>query len=183
MNFIDESTRITGIKIVKLQSYADDRGRFMETFRKEWFPQRRWNVVQCNRSDSKKGVLRGLHYHLKQADYWYVLKGRLRAGLVDLRPFSETFLNHETIEMGEENEVGLLIPEGIAHGFIALTDVILTYVVDRYFSYGDDEFGVAWNDPLFDIKWGIKDPIVSQRDQSNRRFQDIPKSELPKMAI
>ena len=134
MKYIEDSTQITGVKIVHLETYADDRGRFMETFRKEWFPQRSWNMVQCNRSDSKSGVLRGLHYHHNQADYWYVLRGRLRAGLVDLRSDSQTYLNSETIEMGEENEIGILIPEGIDHGFIALTDVTLTYIVDNYFT-------------------------------------------------
>jgi dTDP-4-dehydrorhamnose 3,5-epimerase len=56
----------------------------METFRKVWFPQRSWDIVQTNRSDSKAGVLRGLHYHHEQVDYWIVLRGRIRVGLADL---------------------------------------------------------------------------------------------------
>ena len=57
----------------------------METFRVEWFPQVNWDRMQSNRSDSKAGVLRGLHYHFKQIDYWYATRGNIRVGLVDLR--------------------------------------------------------------------------------------------------
>ena len=83
--------------------------------------------MQCNRSDSKPGVLKGLHYHHNQIDYWYVPIGRPRAALVDIRQHSPTYLNTYMVEMGEENEIGLYIPSGVAHGFIALTDVTLTY--------------------------------------------------------
>ena len=180
MDFIQDSENIAGVKIVHLKSFSDARGRFMETFRKEWFPTRSWNIFQCNRSDSKRGVLRGLHYHHHQIDYWYVPNGRLRAGLVDIRPDSDTFLKTEMIEMGDRNEVGLFIPIGVAHGFVALSDVTLTYIVDNYFNGGVDENGVAWNDPQFQLDWGIDDPIISDRDLQNKLLKDIPSSELPK---
>ena len=77
---IRESAVIAGVQIVELRPFSDPRGRFIETFRKEWFPQRSWDVIQTNRSDSKANVLRGLHYHYEQVDYWYVANGRLRAG-------------------------------------------------------------------------------------------------------
>ncbi len=181
MGMIEESKNIAGVQVVHLESYSDYRGRFLETFRKEWFPQRTWNNLQSNRSDSKKGVLRGLHYHHHQVDYWYVPKGRLRAGLVDIRTDSETFLNSETFEMGEEHEIGLFIPSGVAHGFIALSDVTLTYIVDCYFNGGVDENGVAWNDPQLRLDWGVANPIVSERDVQNKLLKDIPKSDLPMM--
>ena len=79
---------IHGVLTVPLQAFGDDRGRFMETFRKEWFPQVNWDRMQSNRSDSKAGVLRGLHYHFKQIDYWYTTSGNIRIGLVDLRKSS-----------------------------------------------------------------------------------------------
>jgi dTDP-4-dehydrorhamnose 3,5-epimerase len=97
---MEESRLISGVYLVSLQAYTDDRGRFMETFRKEWFPQREWSNVQSNRSDSKSGVLRGLHYHHHQVDYWYVVSGKIRAALVDLRPSSPTRLATQTIDMG-----------------------------------------------------------------------------------
>lgn len=179
MSNIQESTIIKDVQIAHLKPFGDERGRFMETFRKEWFPQRSWEIIQTNRSDSKAGVLRGLHYHFQQVDYWYVISGKIRAGLVDLRPHSSTFGRAQTLEMGEENQVGVFIPIGVAHGFVALTDVTLIYVVDNYYN-GADEFGVAWNDPEVAIPWGVESPLLSPRDAVNPHLRDIPPDKLPK---
>jgi dTDP-4-dehydrorhamnose 3,5-epimerase len=176
---IRASEKIEGVYIVELQAYADERGRFMETFRKEWFPQRTWKSVQNNRSDSRADVLRGLHYHFHQVDYWYVMKGKIRAGLLDIRPDSPTFRAAETVEMGEENNIGLFIPIGVAHGFLALSEVTLTYVVDNYYD-SSDEYGVAWNDPDVAMPWGAAEPIVSDRDKKNPRLSAIPLDSLPR---
>ncbi|MCA9996887.1 MAG: dTDP-4-dehydrorhamnose 3,5-epimerase family protein [Anaerolineales bacterium] len=180
MTQIEESTTIGGVYFARLRTFGDERGRFTETFRKEWFPQRSWNIVQMNRSDSQAGVLRGLHFHHKQVDYWYVLAGRIRAGLVDLRPHSPTYRATQTVEMGEENNVGLFIPLGVAHGFVALTAVTLTYIVDNYYD-GNDEFGIAWNDPALNLDWQITTPpILSGRDAANPLLADIPPNSLPR---
>ena len=179
MPLIRESEHIAGVYIVELRSHGDERGRFMETFRKEWFPQRTWESVQGNRSDSKAGVLRGLHYHCHQVDYWYVVKGELRAGLADLRPDSPTCHASTTVEMGGPHQVGLFIPIGVAHGFAALGDVTLTYIVDNYYD-SSDEHGVAWNDPTFNLNWGIANPILSPRDAGNPYLADIPAVQLPR---
>lgn len=176
---IEELKAISGAQLVHLRAFADDRGRFLETFRKEWFPQRSWDIVQCNRSDSKANVLRGLHYHHHQVDYWYVPSGRIRAALVDIRPSSPTYLCSHTVEMGEEHELGLFIPCGVAHGFVALTDVTLIYTVDNYYNDGRDENGVAWNDPTFGLAWGVSDPLISARDAANPLLRDIPQAALP----
>jgi dTDP-4-dehydrorhamnose 3,5-epimerase len=175
---IEESSLIKDVQIVTLKPFGDERGRFMETFRKEWFPQRSWEIIQTNRSDSKAGVLRGLHYHFKQVDYWYVVNGKIRAGLVDIRPGSPTYRAAQTLEMGEENQVGLFVPIGVAHGFVALTEATLTYIVDNYYdSY--DEFGVAWNDPDIAMPWGVESPLVSARDMENPRLKNILPENLP----
>lgn len=176
---IAESNLIKDVQIATLQPFGDERGRFMETFRKAWFPQRSWEIIQTNRSDSKAGVLRGLHYHFKQVDYWYVVNGKIRAGLVDIRPGSPTFGAAQTIEMGEENQVGLFVPIGVAHGFVTLTDATLTYIVDNYYD-SRDEFGVAWNDPDIAMPWGVESPLVSARDAENPRLRDIPPENMPK---
>src|SRR5690606_17249652 len=138
----------------------------IETFRKEWFPERAWERVQTNRSDSKAGVLRGLHYHHRQVDYWYVPFGRIRVGLADLRPSSPTYLQSAVLELGDHNPVGLFIPIGVAHGFAALTDATLTYLVDNYYD-NSDENGVAWDDPQLRVPWDIAAPVLSQRDLAN----------------
>ncbi len=176
---IKESTLIKDVQIVTLQPFADERGRFMETFRKEWFPQRSWEIIQSNRSDSKVGVLRGLHYHFNQIDYWYVVNGKIRAGLADLRPHSPTYGATQVVEMGEENNIGIFIPIGVAHGFVTLTDATLTYIVDNYYN-GADEYGVAWNDPELAVPWGVETPLVSGRDAANPLLRDIPADNLPK---
>lgn len=178
MTEITESKRIRGVKFVHLKAFADERGRFLETFRKDWFPERSWEIFQTNRSDSRAGVLRGLHYHFHQVDYWYVPHGRVRVGLADLRRESPSFGASEVIEIGEGNEVGVFIPTGVAHGFYALTDATLTYLVDNYYD-GTDEFGVAWNDPTLAVPWDAAAPLLSGRDRANPRFDAIPTEHRP----
>jgi len=170
---IQESPLIKGVQIVSLRAFEDERGRFIETFRKEWFPSRKWENVQSNRSDSRQNVLRGLHYHCQQVDYWYVPAGMIRAGLVDLRPNSSTYMATQTVEMGDENQVGLFIPVGVAHGFLALTNCTLMYIVDNYYD-STDEYGLLWNDSQVNLNWGIDNPILSERDLSNPRLENIP---------
>ncbi len=179
MPHIQESTIIKDVQIVILKPFPDERGRFMETFRKEWFPQRSWEIIQVNRSDSKTGVLRGLHYHFHQVDYWYLVAGKIRAGLYDVRAGSPTYGAAQTIEMDEDNPIGIFIPVGVAHGFVTLTQATLTYVVDNYYD-GEDEHGVAWNDPDIAMPWGVEYPLISPRDVVNPFLKDIPPHELPR---
>lgn len=169
---IISSSKIVGVKFVKLQPFGDERGRFMETFRTEWFPERSWGIIQTNRSDSAKDVLRGLHYHRKQVDYWTVIRGTIRVGLADVRKDSDTYKAVEAINIGDDNLMGVFIPIGIAHGFLGLTDATLMYIVDNYYD-GGDEFGVAWNDPDLAIDWGVDNPILSGRDQKNPYLKEI----------
>ena len=176
---IVESKTISGVFIANLTIHGDGRGSFRETFRKSWFPQRSWDNFQSNCSQSKAGVLRGLHYHFHQVDYWYVPRGTIRAALFDMRPNSPTYMATQTVDMGEENDIGLFIPVGVAHGFATLTDATLMYIVDNYFD-GSDEYGVAWNDPALGIDWGLTDPVVSGRDQQNALYADVSAENLPK---
>jgi dTDP-4-dehydrorhamnose 3,5-epimerase len=175
---IVESDVIAGLKFARLQVWADDRGRFVETFRKEWFPERSWDIVQTNCSYSQARVLRGLHYHHRQVDYWSVARGIVRVALVDLRRSSPSHGASQLVEIGDENPLGLFIPAGIAHGFLALTDTILTYLVDNYYN-GSDEYGVLWNDPALGIDWGVSNPRLSDRDLQNSLLRDIPAHQLP----
>lgn len=171
---------IDGVFVAPIKAYEDERGAFMETFRREWFPWVNWDRIQSNCSISKAGVLRGLHYHHHQIDYWMVMRGTVRVGMVDLRPSSPTYMETHVLELGDPNIAGLFIPEGVAHGFYAVTDVVLTYLVNNYYDGGRDENGVAWNDPDIGINWGIDNPIVSPRDAGNRLLRDIPEDQLPR---
>ena len=171
---------IRDVMTVALSAFGDERGRFMETFRVEWFPGVNWDRLQNNRSDSKAGVLRGLHYHFKQVDYWFSARGAIRVGLVDLRLSSPTYLASATIDIGEAKPLGIFIPEGVAHGFAALSDCTLMYIVNNYYDGGGDEYGIAWDDPQVGIDWGIQDPHLSDRDRSNPLIADLPADAQPR---
>ena len=176
---IHESPLIADVFIAELQSFGDDRGIFAETFRRSWFPQRTWERMQTNRSISRPGVLRGLHYHFFQVDYWCVMSGQIRAVLLDIRPDSPTYGASQAVDMGDEQLRGLFIPVGVAHGFAALTPVVLTYIVDNYYD-SRDEHGVAWNDPHVTVDWGIAEPLLSARDEANPLLDDIDDARKPR---
>ncbi|MCY4024485.1 MAG: dTDP-4-dehydrorhamnose 3,5-epimerase [Anaerolineaceae bacterium] len=177
-SFLRESERIAGVRMVDLRAFSDERGRFMETFRREWFPQVNWDRLQMNRSDSRQQVLRGLHWHRRQVDYWVVTRGLIRAVLVDLRRSSPTWRRVERVEMGAESGPGLFIPEGVAHGFLALDDSTLTYVVNNYYDNSDEQ-GLAWDDPQLNIPWGTEEPQLSVRDRSNPTLAELEVAGLP----
>jgi dTDP-4-dehydrorhamnose 3,5-epimerase len=156
---------IQGVFVVEPQVFGDDRGRFVETYRREWVPGAR-EMLQANRADRRAGALVGLHYHLHQADYWYVPFGTARMVLHDLRRGGPTEGGTFSVDLSGDNHLGVFIPPGVAHGFAALTDMTITYLVDGYYNPAD-ELGVAWNDPDIGADWGVSDPVLSERDQRN----------------
>ena len=164
-------TDIPGVTVTPLESFADERGSLSEIARAHEI-----DVVfaQANHSHSRAGVLRGLHYHRKQTDLWYLVTGRAQVCLVDLRaregdPRVATFV----IDGALPSRV--VIPPGVAHGYLALTDIDILYLTDQEWD-PDDEHGLAWNDPTLGIDWAIADPSLSERDRSNPRFnwRDVP---------
>ena len=174
---VQQSTVIRGVYVVQPVVHGDERGYFVETYRREWFPQGR-EMIQGNRGDRQAGAIVGLHYHLHQADYWYVPIGRAQVVLHDLRRGSPTEGATLCVEIGARAEIGVFIPPGVAHGFAALTDATITYLVDQYYNDAD-ELGVAWDDPDIGADWGLTDPVVSKRDQSNPRRADLPVDRTP----
>ncbi|HEX3540208.1 MAG TPA: dTDP-4-dehydrorhamnose 3,5-epimerase [Acidimicrobiales bacterium] len=178
---IEQSDVITGVWIVEPDAHGDERGRFIETYRRSWFPEGR-EMIQGNRSDKQAGAVVGLHYHLHQADYWLVPKGTARVVLHDLRQKSETEGATLVLEIGEADSRGVFIPPGVAHGFAAVTDMMITYLVDSYYN-PDDELGVAWDDPDIAADWGVISPVLSTRDQNNPRRKEIPPALLPNLEL
>ncbi|MGQ0743310.1 MAG: dTDP-4-dehydrorhamnose 3,5-epimerase family protein [Acidimicrobiales bacterium] len=174
---VTESEVVAGVFIVAPASFGDSRGRFVETYRRSWFPAGR-EMLQGNRSDKAAGALVGLHYHLHQADYWYFTRGAARVVLHDLREGSGTDGATLNLDMGDEDGRGVFIPPGVAHGFAALTDLTITYLVDSYYNPAD-ELGVAWDDPAIAADWGLADPVLSARDQTNPRRSEIPAGRRP----
>jgi dTDP-4-dehydrorhamnose 3,5-epimerase len=175
------SSVIADVVVVRPDVHGDDRGRFVETYRRQWLPLGR-EMVQGNRSEKQAGAVVGLHYHLHQADYWYVLRGTARVVLHDLREGSATDRATETLDLSGSEDVGLFIPPGVAHGFAALSDVLLWYLVDGYYNPAD-ELGLAWDDPVVGADWGIDRPVLSARDQANPRRDDIPPARRPAVGL
>lgn len=152
-------SRIDGVVVTPIERHEDERGYFSEIAR---FGEYR----QANHSRSRRGVLRGLHYHLTQADLWYVVSGTAQVALADLRGAEPVV---ETLTVGESTACTIYVPPRVAHGFLALTDVDLVYLVTQEYD-ASDEHGVAWDDPTLAIPWALTDPILSERDRANPRL-------------
>jgi dTDP-4-dehydrorhamnose 3,5-epimerase len=163
---LEEVSGIPGALLGEPQVHQDARGSFLEIFRENLLGVK---FVQANHSRSKKGVLRGLHYHRRQADAWYVMSGKAQAMLADVRKPPGTPAVASIDLSGGKPRV-LYIPPGVAHGFLALTNVDLVYWVTHYYD-STDEFGIAWDDPTLNAPWKIDDPILSERDKANPKLE------------
>ena len=181
MPAIEASTVIDGVVVVTPDAHGDERGVFVETYRRSWFAYGR-EMIQGNRSDKQAGAVVGLHYHLHQADYWYVTRGTARVVLHDLRDGSPTDGSTLILEIGDGDGRGVFIPPGVAHGFASLTDLTLTYLVDQYYNPAD-ELGVAWDDPDIGADWGVTTPVLSTRDQKNPRRAELEPSLRPRWSL
>lgn len=176
MAVVRPSDLIEGVYIVEPVVHGDDRGIFVETYRRDWIPGAR-EMIQANRGDRQAGAVVGLHYHLHQADYWYVPFGTCRVVLHDLREGGATDGATQVVDIGRRpdgshDHTGVYIPPGVAHGFAALSDMTITYLVDGYYNPAD-ELGVLWDDPAIGADWGVVEPILSRRDQANPRRDEI----------
>ena len=178
---ITPSATIQDVIVVEPDVHGDQRGRFVETYRRQWLPLGR-EMVQANRSEKEAGAVVGLHYHLHQADYWYMLRGRARVVLHDLREGSPTDGATQVLDLSGDEDRGLFIPPGVAHGFAALTDLLLWYLVDGYYNPAD-ELGLAWDDPDVGADWGVASPVLSARDQANPRRGDLPAAVRPRFGL
>ena len=151
---------IDGLLRLPLRRFEDSRGWFMELARSSALPQ---PIAQTNLSYSRRGVLRGLHYHERgQDDLFVCLQGMVRVVVLD-RDTGETF----TEDIGDENPAGIYVPGVHAHGYEALTDALFCYLVtEEYDPAHPDEQGVPWNDPRVVHLWSTRSPILSARDQT-----------------
>ncbi len=174
----ERGTGIAGVRLLALVRHPDRRGWFAEDYRASWLPEAR-AMVQGNASFSRAGVLRGLHFHRNQADWWTVLAGRAFVGLYDLRVGSPTEGVGVGLRLDADEELrGLYIPAGVAHGFYAERDLILHYLVDAEHT-GADEHGLAWDDPALGIPWPDPQPILSERDRSNPPLAEVLRDPPP----
>lgn len=151
---------IEGLRRLPLERHADERGWFGELARASTLPK---PIRQVNLSRSRRGVVRGLHYHERgQDDLFVCLAGTVRVVVLD-RSTGETF----TEDIGDENPVAVYVPGIHAHGYEALTDALFAYVVTEEYDPADpDEHGVPWDDPRVRHLWSTQDPILSERDNA-----------------
>jgi dTDP-4-dehydrorhamnose 3,5-epimerase len=171
--FTFTKTTIPDVILVTPQVFGDERGFFLETYRRSAFFENGIPVdfVQDNRSRSTKGVLRGLHYQKgksAQAKLVYCTKGEILDVAVDMRKESPTFLRWVGYVLSAENKQGLFIPaEGFAHGFCVLSaDAEILYKCSHEYD-PTGESGIVWNDPTIGIEWPITDPQLSPKDRAH----------------
>ena len=165
-------TEFKDLLIYKKDTFKDNRGYFRELFLntdiKRKFP---FDVM----SYSKKNVLRGLHLQLKkpQGKLVTVLRGKIFDVALDCRKNSKTFGKYFSIILSENENISLYIPEGFAHGFCSLSDNTIMYYKCTNYRDQRSETGIIWNDSEINIKWPIKNPILSAKDKSNISFKNF----------
>jgi dTDP-4-dehydrorhamnose 3,5-epimerase len=183
-------SELPGVRYGRIVRHTDERGSFRELWRQSGAgpldpadagaaPGSDVRFVQSNLSTSAPGVLRGLHYHRRQLDYWVVSAGRAFVALVDVRPLMAGRDQPSAVETRElEPDEWVIIPAGVAHGFLALEPLDVVYLVTNEFD-GTDELGFAWDDPAVGVPWPILRvtadgrPILSDRDRSNPSLADL----------
>jgi dTDP-4-dehydrorhamnose 3,5-epimerase len=186
----DRASSIAGVRLGRVVRHADSRGSFRELWRDSAFPALTAaetgaaagsmpRFVQANLSTSAAGVLRGLHYHRRQLDYWVVASGRALVALVDVRPVVSGTADRAPAETHElTSDDWVVIPAGVAHGFLALEPLELLYLVTNEFD-NSDELGFAWDDPAVAVPWPRIEatpdgrPILSERDRSNPTLAEL----------
>jgi dTDP-4-dehydrorhamnose 3,5-epimerase len=160
---------IDDVIMIQPRVFPDDRGFFLELYKSSDFRNSGIGTafLQDNYSLSRKGVIRGLHYQLppkSQGKLVSVIRGAVWDVAVDIRRSSGTFTKWVACELSGSNHTMLYIPPGFAHGFIALTDdVHLLYKCTEEYAPEVDS-GIRWDDPELDVRWPLKNPMVSTKD-------------------
>ncbi len=169
-NFTFTETKINGVYVIEQKCYGDNRGYFMETYKKADFDAAglAYDFVQDNQSSSRKGVLRGLHFQKAhpQAKLVRVLRGEVFDVAVDLRRDSPTYGQWTGALLSDGNRRQFLIPRGFAHGFLVVSDQAeFAYKCDELY-HPEDEGGIAWDDPEIGIAWPeVGEIILSEKDK------------------
>jgi len=171
-------TKIPDVLMIEPTVFGDDRGFFYESFNKKSFEEATGvtgDFVQDNHSKSSKGVLRGLHYQIKQPQgkLVRVVSGEVLDVAVDIRKSSDTFGQWEGVILSAENKRQLWVPEGFAHGFVVLSESAeFLYKTTDYYA-PEYERCIRWNDVQLSIDWQYSgDPLVSDKDAQGVLFKD-----------
>ena len=182
MPFEFKRLEIIDVILIKPKVFGDERGFFMETYKKGDFEEVgiKGEFVQDNHSRSKYGVLRGLHFQKEpyaQAKIIRCVRGVIYDVVVDLRSGSQTFGKYVGVNLSEDNKYQLYIPRGYAHGFLVLSEnAEVVYKVDNVYA-PDYEGGLVWNDPYVDIQWPNDNPILSEKDKRWPTLKELSRKE------
>lgn len=174
---------IQGPKLIELKSFKDDRGFFVERFKKSIFDELNLpcDFIQDNFSRSTPKVLRGVHYQYSppQGKLVTALSGRIYDVAVDIRKNSPTFGQHVAIELDGATPSWFWVPAGFAHGFCVMGDQCadVLYKVDNYYN-AQGESGIIWNDLDLRIPWPLKNPLLSPKDAAMQTFADYKKTPI-----
>ena len=174
-------TAIADVLVIEPKVFGDARGFFFESFNQSAFHQATGldvAFVQDNHSRSARGVLRGLHYQIEQAQgkLVRVVRGSVFDVAVDLRKASATFGQWVGVELSEDNKRQMWIPPGFAHGFLTLSESAdFLYKTSDYYA-PQHECCIAWNDPTLAVDWPLTGlaPLISAKDQSGVALRDAP---------
>lgn len=173
------TTAIPDVLILEPNVYEDERGFFFESFNQKCFEdaaKRKANFVQDNHSRSVRGVLRGLHYQIRQpqAKLIRVVHGVVYDVAVDLRRRSPTFRKWVGVSLSASNKKQVWMPEGFAHGFLVLSETAeFLYKVTDYYA-PEHERCVIWNDPEIGIDWPLdREPMLSEKDRLGRPLSEV----------
>ena len=176
-------TELPGVLLVQPRVHADERGVFLESFQAERYARAGipGPFVQDNRSRSKRGVLRGLHYQPRhpQGKLVYVTLGEVFDVAVDVRHGSPTFGRWFGSVLSDRNHLQLYLPPGFAHGFCALSEFADVIYKSTDYYHPEDEAGLLWSDPDVGIRWPVAEPLLSERDRAQPRLREIPPGDLP----
>ena len=173
-----EKTEIEGLVIITPDVFEDDRGAFLEMFNRDVFEKNGLPTcfVQDNYSVSKKHVLRGLHFQkppYAQGKLVTVTHGAALDVAVDLRKNSPTYGKWKSVLLNSDNKLIFRIPEGFAHGFVALEEnTVFQYKCTNVYCK-ESEGSIRWNDPDLNIDWGISQPILSEKDAEAPLFRNF----------
>lgn len=180
---VSSSSVFSEVIIIEPAVYRDERGFFMETYQAQRYSEQGIPVfVQDNLSYSRqRGVLRGLHYQLRQPQgkLISVVQGEIFDVAVDLRRGSPTFGKWVGVVLSETNRRQLYIPEGFAHGFcVTSQQALVSYKCTDFFKR-EDERGIRWDDPKLRIRWPVSKPVVSDKDRELPVLDQVSEEDLP----
>lgn len=181
MPFVATPTALPEVLLFEPKVFGDDRGFFFESFNQRDFQQLTGldtTFVQDNHSRSAKGVLRGLHYQIRQPQgkLVRVVRGEIFDVAVDMRRSSPNFGKWVGVTLSEQNKHQLWVPPGFAHGFVATSDAVEVLYKTTDYWYPEHERSLLWNDPTVGVQWPVDgEPTLAAKDAAGKLLADADK--------